>query len=400
MPRSSGRLRPLRLEGPDDARGLRRHDRLGQDRPLRGRDRGGRARRRARDRHRPQGRPRQPDADVPGAAPEDFRPWINEDDAAKAGVSPDDYAKAQAELWTKGLGDWGQDGARIQRLRDAADFAIYTPGSDAGLPVSVLGSFAPPADRSDAEARRRSDRRDRDRPAGAARHRRRPDQEPRAHPALEHPRRGLGQRPGARHPRADRADPAAAVRQDRRARPRLLLPAEGPLRARDGAQQPARRAGLPALDAGRAARRRAPAAQRRRQAAGRDLLDRAPLGRRAHVLRDAAPERRAGLDARPVGHDQPARARLHGRDLRLLPADRRAALQEAAADAAQAGARVRRGRAAGDAEPGRPRLQGPLERRHVADRPAADRPGQAARARRPRGRVRPERARPRRSSRS
>jgi hypothetical protein len=88
----------------------------------------------------------------PALRPEDFRPWINEDDAAKAGVSPDDYAKSQSELWAKGLADWGQDGARIQRLRDAADFTIYTPGSDAGLPVSVLGSFAPPADRSDAEA--------------------------------------------------------------------------------------------------------------------------------------------------------------------------------------------------------------------------------------------------------
>ncbi|MDX6573435.1 MAG: hypothetical protein QOC86_2591 [Gaiellales bacterium] len=88
----------------------------------------------------------------PALRPEDFRPWINEDDAAKAGVSPDDYARSQAELWAKGLADWGQDGARIQRLRDAADFAIYTPGSDAGLPVSVLGSFAPPPDRSDAEA--------------------------------------------------------------------------------------------------------------------------------------------------------------------------------------------------------------------------------------------------------
>ena len=88
----------------------------------------------------------------PALRPEDFRPWINEDDAAKAGVSPDDYATSQAALWSKGLADWGQDGARIQRLRDAADFAIYTPGSDAGLPVSVLGSFAPPADRSDAEA--------------------------------------------------------------------------------------------------------------------------------------------------------------------------------------------------------------------------------------------------------
>src|SRR4051794_25561924 len=88
----------------------------------------------------------------PQLRPEDFRPWINEDDAAKAGASPDDFASSQAALWAKGLADWGQDGARIQRLRDAADFAIYTPGSDAGLPVSVLGSFAPPADRSDAEA--------------------------------------------------------------------------------------------------------------------------------------------------------------------------------------------------------------------------------------------------------
>jgi len=52
------------------------------------------------------------------------------------------YAKAQAELWTKGLADWGQDGARIQRLRDAADFAVYTPGSNAGIPVSILRSFA------------------------------------------------------------------------------------------------------------------------------------------------------------------------------------------------------------------------------------------------------------------
>ena len=53
--------------------------------------------------------------------------------------------RSQAELWRKGLADWGQDGARIQKLRDSADFAIYTPGSDAGLPVSVMKSFAAPA---------------------------------------------------------------------------------------------------------------------------------------------------------------------------------------------------------------------------------------------------------------
>jgi len=76
---------------------------------------------------------------------EDFQPWINEDDARKKGLSPADYARAQADLWTKGLAGWQQDGARIQRLRDAADVAIYTPGSNAGLPVSILKSFAAPA---------------------------------------------------------------------------------------------------------------------------------------------------------------------------------------------------------------------------------------------------------------
>ena len=89
----------------------------------------------------------------PSLKGEDFQPWINEDDARKKGLSSADYAKAQAELWTKGLAGWQQDGARIQRLRDAADVAIYTPGSNAGLPVSILKSFAAPtADvREDAE---------------------------------------------------------------------------------------------------------------------------------------------------------------------------------------------------------------------------------------------------------
>src|SRR5215813_10370202 len=76
----------------------------------------------------------------------DFQPWINEDDARKKGLSSADYANQQAELWKNGLQTWQQDGARIQRLRDAADFAIYTPGSNAGLPVSILKSFAVPAE--------------------------------------------------------------------------------------------------------------------------------------------------------------------------------------------------------------------------------------------------------------
>jgi hypothetical protein len=75
---------------------------------------------------------------------EDFLPWINEDDARKKSLTPAQYAGQQAELWRKGLADWGQDGERIRRLRESADFVIYTPGSSAGVPVSILRSFDAP----------------------------------------------------------------------------------------------------------------------------------------------------------------------------------------------------------------------------------------------------------------
>lgn len=76
---------------------------------------------------------------------EDFAPWVNEDDARKNNLSAGDYARQQAELWTKGLAGWKQDGDRITRLKEAAEVAIYTPGSNAGIPVSILKSFAAPS---------------------------------------------------------------------------------------------------------------------------------------------------------------------------------------------------------------------------------------------------------------
>jgi hypothetical protein len=75
---------------------------------------------------------------------QDFAPWINQEDAMKKGLSTEDYAEQQAALWRNGLLKWGQDGKRIQRLHESADFAIYTPGSNAGLPISILKSFAAP----------------------------------------------------------------------------------------------------------------------------------------------------------------------------------------------------------------------------------------------------------------
>ncbi len=80
----------------------------------------------------------------PQLRPEDFQPWVNSDDAARKGLSVPDFAKQQAEMWKKGLGDWGQDGDRIRRLREAAEFRIYTPGSNAGFPISILKSFSVP----------------------------------------------------------------------------------------------------------------------------------------------------------------------------------------------------------------------------------------------------------------
>src|SRR3990170_2949474 len=78
----------------------------------------------------------------PSLAPEAFRPWIDETEASRAGRSPDEHARATAELWKNGLADWGQDGDRIRRLRDSVDLALYTPGSRVGRPLSVLRSLA------------------------------------------------------------------------------------------------------------------------------------------------------------------------------------------------------------------------------------------------------------------
>jgi len=80
----------------------------------------------------------------PDLAPSDFEPWIDAGEAQRKGMSVADLAAKTAETWKKGLAEWGQDAARIARLRAAADVAIYTPGAETGLPLSVLRSFAPP----------------------------------------------------------------------------------------------------------------------------------------------------------------------------------------------------------------------------------------------------------------
>ncbi len=81
----------------------------------------------------------------PNLSAEEFKPWVNADDARRKGISVDEYAQQQASLWQKGLGDWGQAPSRIAKLRETVDMAIYTPGSNAGLPVSILSSLDCPS---------------------------------------------------------------------------------------------------------------------------------------------------------------------------------------------------------------------------------------------------------------
>jgi len=85
----------------------------------------------------------------PGLTPAEFRPWIDAGEAARKGVSPDELAGKTAESWKKGLAEWGEDGERIRRFKESVDIAVYTPGSTAGLPLSILRSFAPPPAGSD-----------------------------------------------------------------------------------------------------------------------------------------------------------------------------------------------------------------------------------------------------------
>jgi Helicase HerA, central domain len=79
-----------------------------------------------------------------------FRPWVDEGQARAAGLSPDDFAAAQAQLWKDGLAGWGLGSEQITALRGACDFTIYTPGSRSGVGLNIVGSLHVP-DTDDAE---------------------------------------------------------------------------------------------------------------------------------------------------------------------------------------------------------------------------------------------------------
>lgn len=325
----------------------------------------------------------------PALAPADFRPWIDETAAAAAARSADDEAANVAKTWREGLASWEQDGDRIRRLREAADFAIFTPGGTAGLPIALLRSLAAPpaAARADEESLR-------DRiestvggllfllgieadPAQSREHillSTLLDQAWREGRSLDLASliREIQTPPVQRvgvldlesfFPQGDRF--ALAMRVNN------LLASPGFAAWRDGDP----------LDVDTLLRAGRQAARLRR-------LARAPRRRAADVLRHRAARRDRLVDAGAAGHLQPARGALDGRGVRLPAAHGEPAVQEAAAHAVEAGAGVRAGRGRGHAESRGPGLQSALERGLVVPRETPDRARRPPRPRRARRRER------------
>lgn len=81
----------------------------------------------------------------PSLSPEAFEPWVDAERAQRKGLTVQQAAEQAADLWRNGLADWGIGPDRLARLREGAEFVLYTPGSKAGVPVNVLHRFDPPA---------------------------------------------------------------------------------------------------------------------------------------------------------------------------------------------------------------------------------------------------------------
>jgi hypothetical protein len=82
----------------------------------------------------------------PDLKPEDFEPWIDPVEAESKGISVKDFAAKTAETWKSGIESWHQNQSRIKTLKENAEYVIYTPGSSAGVQLSVLSNFDAPSE--------------------------------------------------------------------------------------------------------------------------------------------------------------------------------------------------------------------------------------------------------------
>ncbi len=87
----------------------------------------------------------------PDLSPGEFAPWVNPADAEREGISVDAHAANTASMWKDGLAGWDITPDRIAKLRETAEFTIYTPGSNSGVGLDIIGDLSAP-DGADSEA--------------------------------------------------------------------------------------------------------------------------------------------------------------------------------------------------------------------------------------------------------
>ncbi len=87
----------------------------------------------------------------PELSADEFKPWVNAADADREGISVDEHANNTASMWKDGLASWDITPDRIAKLRETAEFTIYTPGSNSGVGLDIIGDLSAP-DGADSEA--------------------------------------------------------------------------------------------------------------------------------------------------------------------------------------------------------------------------------------------------------
>lgn len=80
----------------------------------------------------------------PDLAPQDFAPWLDADTLRRQGKSLEQASQESAQQWRDGLAQWEIIPDRIRALKNAAQYTVFTPGSDAGAQISVLSSLQAP----------------------------------------------------------------------------------------------------------------------------------------------------------------------------------------------------------------------------------------------------------------
>lgn len=81
----------------------------------------------------------------PNLSAQEFKPWVDSAEADRKGMSVDAYAESVATTWKEGLASWGESAERVRKLKDSVEMVIYTPGSEMGVPLSIINSFKAPA---------------------------------------------------------------------------------------------------------------------------------------------------------------------------------------------------------------------------------------------------------------